>query len=107
MRLNTWKGLLMTSTFAGTIDVREIAPPERHALIFSRFDALQPGQVLQLVNDHDPRPLRYQLETRSYGQFEWAYLETGPDLWRVRISKLAGAAKAAGDSCCSGGGCCG
>ena len=101
----------MTSTAAEiittTIDVREIAPRERHALIFARFDALQPGQALQLVNDHDPRPLRYQFEDRSQGRFEWSYLEAGPQLWRVRIGKLAGAAGPAGDSCCSGGACCG
>ena len=60
----------MTATVATTIDVREIAPRERHALIFKSFDALLPGQAMQLVNDHDPQPLRYQLEDRSFGQFE-------------------------------------
>ena len=99
----------MTSIFATTIDVREIAPRERHALIFARFDALLPGQALQLVSDHDPQPLRRQFEERSSGQFEWAYLEAGSPLWRVQISKIAAsAAQASGDSCCSGGGaCCG
>jgi uncharacterized protein (DUF2249 family) len=105
----------MNSTVAGTvattIDVREIAPRERHALIFARFDALQPGQALQLVSDHDPQPLRHHFEDRSPGRFEWAYLEAGPDLWRVQIGKMAAAATAAtvpaGDSCCSGGACCG
>lgn len=101
----------MTSSFATTIDVRTIAPYERHALIFHSFDALQPGQAMQLVNDHDPRPLRYQFEDRSSGQFDWRYLESGPALWRVQINKLATgstpAAKAGADSCCSGGACCG
>ncbi|MDP1649264.1 MAG: DUF2249 domain-containing protein [Rubrivivax sp.] len=94
-----------------TIDIRAVAPRERHALIFTRFDALRPGQALQLVRDHDPQPLRYQLEDRSYGQFEWTYLEAGPDLWRVQIGKPAAAAngttRPVGDSCCSGGACCG
>lgn len=101
----------MTSTLAAStpaIDLRSIAPRERHALIFARFDALQPGQSLELVNDHDPRPLRAQLEDRAFGQCDWRYLETGPVSWRVRIGKLsAPAAAAAGDSCCSGGACCG
>lgn len=97
----------MNATLTTTIDVREIAPRERHALIFNRFDALEPGQALQLVNDHDPRPLRHQFEDRSFGQFDWNYLEAGPALWRVQIGKLAGgAARPAADSCCSGGGCC-
>lgn len=102
----------MTSTLANapavTLDLREIAPRERHALIFGRFDALQPGQSLQLVNDHDPQPLRYQFENRSVGQFEWVALEAGPAVWRVQIKRTAGqAGPAVGDSCCSGGACCG
>ena len=99
-----------TATASSTIDVRAINPRERHALIFGRFDALAPGQLLQLVNDHDPRPLRYQFDSRSPGQFEWTYLQAGPDLWRVQIAKRAdstGAAPASAGSCCSGGACCG
>lgn len=96
----------MTSTFVTTIDVREIAPRERHSLIFSRFDALQPGQALQLVNDHDPKPLHHQFRDRSFGKFEWTYLEAGPALWRVQISKInAVVTQVAGGSCCSGGAC--
>ncbi|HRG04621.1 MAG TPA: DUF2249 domain-containing protein [Acidovorax defluvii] len=94
----------MTSTQNSVIDVREIAPRERHALIFGRFDALLPGEALQLVNDHDPQPLRQQFEVRSAGAFKWAYLQQGPDLWRVQISKTEPAA-ATGGSCCSGGAC--
>lgn len=45
---------------SATLDVRYIPPGERHPLIFSRLDALQSGEVLLLVNDHDPKPLRYQ-----------------------------------------------
>jgi uncharacterized protein (DUF2249 family) len=98
----------MSTEIATTLDVRRIPPPERHARIFSGFDALQPGQALQLVNDHDPLPLRRQFEGRAPGSFDWAYLEAGPDLWRVRIGKLAAKAPGwAGDSCCSGGACCG
>ena len=97
----------MTATVTSTLDVRQIAPRERHSTIFACFDSLQPGQAMRLVNDHDPRPLRYQLDERSPGQFEWAYLEAGPQLWRVQIDKVAASAvkKAAGDSCCSGGAC--
>ena len=99
----------MTATTTATIDVRTIIPRERHALIFTTFDGLQPGQALELVNDHDPRPLRYQFEGRAPGQYGWDYLEAGPALWRVRISKTAQQALAAApqDSCCSGGACCG
>ncbi len=93
---------------ACAIDLRAIAPRERHALIFARFDALQPGQALELVNDHDPRPLRVQFDERAFGRYDWHYLETGPASWRVLIGKTAvPAGSAVSDSCCSGGACCG
>ena len=90
------------------IDLRTITPHDRHALVFSRCDALQPGQSLQLLNDHDPQPLRFQLDDRAFGHFEWATLESGPSTWRVQITRTGGKpVKAAADSCCSGGACCG
>jgi len=90
------------------IDLRTITPRDRHAVVFGRFDALQPGQSLQLLNDHDPQPLRAELDDRAFGQFEWATLESGPAAWRVQITRIGGKPlKAASDSCCSGGACCG
>ncbi len=73
---------------ATVIDVREIAPPQRHPLIFQTFTGLEPGQHFILVNDHDPKPLYYQFQAEMTGQFEWEYLEAGPDVWRVRIAKV-------------------
>jgi len=68
------------------IDVRTIPPISRHATIFSMIDALEPGEALEIINDHDPIPLRRQLETRNPGLFSWVYKETGP-LWRVEIGR--------------------
>lgn len=96
----------MSTNLANTIDVRTIAPRERHPLIFGRFDALQLGESLLLVNDHDPRPLHYQFQDRYTGQFNWTYLQAGPDLWQVEISKTAMVEPdASAGSCCSGGAC--
>jgi uncharacterized protein (DUF2249 family) len=88
---------------ASRIDVRAIAPRERHPLIFSTFQALATGQALELVNDHDPRPLYYQFNAQMPGEFAWDYLQSGPDLWRVAITRTADATGAAGGSCCGGG----
>jgi hypothetical protein len=41
------------------LDVRELPPRQRHALIFETCDNLATGDALVLVNDHDPRPLYY------------------------------------------------
>ena len=67
------------------IDVRTIAPRERHPLIFNTFDSLGPGERFTLVNDHDPRPLFYQFNAEREGQFTGIYQESGPETWRVLI----------------------
>lgn len=72
-----------------TIDVRTIPPRERHPLIFNTFDGLTPGEALLLVNDHDPKPLFYQFQSESNGEFSWDYVEQGPAVWKVRIGKTA------------------
>lgn len=95
----------MSSLASPRIDVREITPRDRHALIFNAIEGLKDGEALELVNDHDPVPLRFQFEDRLSGRFEWAYLESGPELWRVRIGRLPESTSARNSSCCSGGAC--
>jgi uncharacterized protein (DUF2249 family) len=70
------------------LDVREIPPVRRHTVIFEAFDALEPGSGFELVNDHDPKPLYYQLAAEQAGTFSWDYLEQGPETWRVRIGRI-------------------
>lgn len=79
----------MSNAVSVTLDVRDTRPRERHPAIFSRFDSLPVGNVLRLVNDHDPAPLRYQLLAERPGQMEWEYEEQGPEEWVVRITKVA------------------
>ena len=77
----------MAATTPIQLDVRVIPPREKHPTIFRAFDGLASGDALVLVNDHDPRPLRYQLLAERPDTFEWTYLEEGPDVWRVRIDR--------------------
>ncbi|MFO7281643.1 MAG: DUF2249 domain-containing protein [Thermoanaerobacterales bacterium] len=72
-----------------TLDVRPMPPAVRHETIFERLDALDTGETLRLVNDHDPAPLRYQLEATRPDQFRWEYVEKGPEEWAVDITKTA------------------
>jgi uncharacterized protein (DUF2249 family) len=76
-----------THPFKTTLDVRFLPPRERHPRIFETFDALQPGQSFLLVNDHAPKPLYYQFLHERENQFTWEYLQEGPEIWQVRISK--------------------
>ncbi len=74
---------------SSVVDVRTIAPRERHPLIFQTFDDLTAGEAFMLVNDHEPKPPYYQFLHEREDQFSWEYLEQGPDVWRVRIGKHA------------------
>ena len=71
------------------LDVRSLAPAQRHEQIFSSYGALGPGAGFVLVNDHDPKPLRYQFEAEHAGRYSWDYLSAGPDVWKVRIGRVA------------------
>lgn len=71
------------------LDVRSLQPIHRHRAIFATFEALPKGECFVLLNDHDPKPLYYQFQAELSGQFEWEYLEEGPEVWRVRIARPA------------------
>jgi len=81
------------------IDVRLIAPQERHATIFEAFRSLAAGESFDLLSDHEPLPLHGQFLQQWPGQFNWTVLEAGPAQWRTRVGRVA-----AGKTCC---GCCG
>lgn len=75
-------------TMERVLDVRPIPPREKHPAIFRTFAELQPGESFVLVNDHDPKPLRYQFEYEHAGEFGWEYKEAGPVVWAVQISRV-------------------
>lgn len=69
------------------LDVTTIAPKQKHPTIFRHFDDLGQGEAFIISNDHDPKPLYYQLLGERGDIFTWDYLEEGPELWRVRVGK--------------------
>lgn len=72
----------------GELDVRTLPHGSRHDIIFAKLDQLQPGEALVIVNDHDPKPLRYQASAMWPDRFEWTYRDSGPQLWRIAISRV-------------------
>ncbi len=74
---------------AETLDVTLIEPRLKHSTIFKHFDELEPGEAFTIHNDHDPRPLYYQLLGERGNIFTWDYLEEGPQWWKVQIAKIA------------------
>ncbi|MEJ6980347.1 iron-sulfur cluster repair di-iron protein [Pedobacter sp. P351] len=72
-----------------TLDVTQIEPSFKHPRIFEKFDALNPGQVFIIRNDHDPKPLYYKFLSERGKVFTWEYLENGPQWWNVKIGKIS------------------
>lgn len=71
-----------------TLDVTQIEPRLKHPTIFEKFDGLASGSSFIIHNDHDPKPLYYQLIAERGQTFDWEYLVSGPQVWEVKISKL-------------------
>lgn len=86
---DTFEENTMSAAGDQQLDVRTEAPARRHELIFETYADLSPGAGFVLVNDHDPKPLYYQLAAENKGEFTWDYLEDGPEVWRVRIGRIA------------------
>jgi len=71
------------------IDVRVIPKPQRHPIIFDAMEPLAVGESIVVQNDHNPIPLRGQVETLYGEQFEWRYLEEGPEVFRLQFTRRA------------------
>lgn len=69
------------------VDVQTIPHAVRHAAIFGMLDGLRPGFSLILSATHDPVPLLQQLAERAPGVFDVAYLDRGPERWRLHVRR--------------------
>ncbi len=77
----------MQTVAENILNVTLLEPRLKHPTIFNRFDELAEGDSLTIHNDHDPKPLYYQMLGERGNIFTWEYLEQGPEWWKVRISK--------------------
>lgn len=75
------------ASVVNNFDVRPHAPAKRHEMIFEAFEELAPGEAFVFTNDHDPKPLYYQMEAENNEPFEWEYLLAMPKEWKVKITK--------------------
>lgn len=79
----------MTTLTEQTLDIRTIGHGRCRNVILQNLQELTEGAALTIVNDHDPRPLREYLGVAYPDMFGWDALEEGPEVWRVRIRRLA------------------
>lgn len=80
-----------TSTPVRVIDVREVAPRERHPLIFGTLESLELDECFEVYSDHEPAPLHSHLKQAYSGEFTFEYLARGPIDWHFRITRIADA----------------
>jgi uncharacterized protein (DUF2249 family) len=74
---------------AETLDLRDVPPPERHPKIFDAFEDLDSGETLALVNDHEPRPLFYEMraEVDEFDADGYEVERRGPTEFVARLPK--------------------
>lgn len=66
------------------LDVRRLDGPDKHPTIHRMFDDLSPGQALTIVNDHQPKPLFYELQAEKPEKFDdehYRAYEAGDRVW--------------------------
>ncbi|MFT4883921.1 MAG: hypothetical protein ACI8U4_001434 [Natronomonas sp.] len=74
-------------TVTEELDVRELPPAQRHEVIFVAYNELQAGNGFVLINDHDPKPLYYQLKAEAGDELNWEYRQKDSGEFRVLIGK--------------------
>lgn len=89
---------MLNSNTTPEIDARLIPPSHRHSTIFGVLNALSPGGSMHVTSDHDPKPVHHQIDTRYPDEFGWLYLEQGPEVWKVQITRT----ESSGCDCCCG-----
>lgn len=74
------------------LDVRPVEPKDRYEQIISTYESLPVGATMELIVDHDPQCMYYTLlATRGETAFTFAYLESGPETWRVLVGRRTAA----------------
>lgn len=70
------------------VDIREYNPKDRYPTVSKTFEDLEIGERLELINDHDLQHLfKYKFAIDYPEQYDYEYLEQGPEVWRVMVTK--------------------
>ena len=71
------------------LDVTLIPPAVRHDRVYAALDRLGLGEALDLVVDHRPSPMRYELDATRPDEYQWEDSRSGPERFNARITCLA------------------
>ncbi|MCL5013043.1 MAG: DUF2249 domain-containing protein [Firmicutes bacterium] len=81
---------MQNSGEAITLNAWQFPASIRHQVIFDLLDALPVHHTLMLVNDHDPKPLFYQIDAEQPGVFSRTSTKEENALFYVPITRLIG-----------------
>ena len=72
------------------LDLRDVAPPKRHPTIMKAFEEMEGGETLTLVNDHEPKPLYYQMkeEVDAFDAEGYEVEKEGPERFVAQLPKV-------------------
>jgi uncharacterized protein (DUF2249 family) len=70
------------------LDVRTIPHAVRHAAVLGAVGAVPAGSSLVLVAPHDPQRVLAEI-VAAHADAVTTYLERGPEVWRVRVARVA------------------
>jgi len=77
----------VSSDLCYPFDARGVAKRFRHAAIFGALDALNPGETMAFVNDHDPLPLLAQLTQRYRESIAINYVSREPGQIAINFTR--------------------
>ncbi|PJK00553.1 hypothetical protein CO641_00765 [Lysobacteraceae bacterium NML91-0213] len=83
-------------------DARGVGRRFRHVALFGALDALQPGEGMRFINDHDPLPLLAQLRERYGKQLAVDYVQRQPGEVVIDFTVLRAPVHGEGSECCGG-----
>jgi uncharacterized protein (DUF2249 family) len=92
-------------------DARGVAKRFRHSAIFGALEALEDGEAMRFINDHDPIPLLQQIMQRYGDQVRIRYVAREPEQIVIDFVIAADGSSepdirpASGGDCSGGGGC--
>jgi uncharacterized protein (DUF2249 family) len=71
------------------LDAREIPPVQRHQKIHAAFDELDSGETLTIVNDHEPKPVFYEMraEVDAFDAERYEVEQRGPEEFVAKFPK--------------------
>lgn len=71
------------------LDLRheEIPCDMRHLLVITAWEQLPAGEHFTVIVDHDPAPLRWQMQRMGGTEIKWTALCTEPGLHEIQIAR--------------------